>query len=98
MGMSRKKHTREFKLEAIRQVVEKGRSIADVADGLGINRNMLTRWKSEIEAEGGDAFRGNGKLTAVDEEMRDLRRRLATAEEERDILKKALGYFAKLKK
>jgi transposase len=98
MGMSRKKHTREFKVEAVRQVVEKGRSVAEVADGLGINRNMLTRWKSEIEDEGAEAFRGHGKLTAVDEELRDLRRKLATAEEERDILKKALGYFAKLKK
>lgn len=98
MGMSRRKHTREFKLEAVRQVVEQGRSVTEVADGLGINRNMLTRWKSEIEAEGSDAFRGNGKLRVVDEEMRDLRRRLAVAEEERDILKKALGYFAKPKR
>lgn len=98
MGMSRRKHTREFKVEAVRQVVEKGRSVAEVADALGINRNMLTRWKGEIEAEGAEAFRGHGKLTAVDEELRDLRRKLATAEEERDILKKALGYFAKLKK
>ena len=98
MGTSRRKHTREFKVEAVRQVVEKGRSVTEVADGLGINRNMLTRWKSEIEAEGAEAFRGHGKLTAADEELRDLRRKLATAEEERDILKKALGYFAKLKK
>jgi transposase len=98
MGMSRRKHTREFKVEAVRQVIEKGRSVAEVADGLGINRNMLTRWKGEIEADGAEAFRGHGKLTAADEELRDLRRKLATAEEERDILKKALAYFAKLKK
>jgi transposase len=85
MGMSRRKHTREFKVEAVRQVIEKGRSVAEVADGLGINRNMLTRWKGEIEADGAEAFRGHGKLTAADEELRDLRRKLATAEEERDI-------------
>jgi len=42
MGTSRRKHTREFKVEAVRQVLEKGRSVAEVADGLGINRNMLT--------------------------------------------------------
>lgn len=98
MAASRRKHTREFKIEAVRQVVERGRSVAEVADGLGINRNMLTRWKSEIEDDGAEAFRGHGKLTAADEEVRVLRRKLATAEEERDILKKALGYFAKLKK
>jgi len=98
MGTSRRKHTREFKVEAVRQVLETGRSVAEVADGLGINRNMLPRWKSEIEAEGAEAFRGHGKLTAAAEELRELRRKLATAEEERDILRKALGYFAKLKK
>lgn len=98
MGTSRRKHTREFKLEAVRQVVEQGKPVGDVADALGINRNMLTRWKSEIEDDGAEAFRGNGKLTAVDEEMRDLRRRLANAEEECSVLKKALGYFAKSKK
>jgi transposase len=98
MGTSRRKHTREFKVEAVRQILEKGRSVSEVADGLGINRNMLTRWKIESEADGAEAFRGHGKLTAVDEELRELRRKLATAEEERDILKKALGYFAKPRK
>jgi len=98
MVTSRRKHTREFKVEAVRLIRERGVSIAQAADGLGINRNMLTRWKSEIEDDGPEAFRGHGKLTAADEELRVLRRKLATAEEERDILKKALGYFAKLKK
>lgn len=86
--MSRRRHTREFKVEAVRQGIEKGRSVAEVADGLGINRNILTRWKSELEVEGAEAFRGHGKLTAVDEELRELRRKLATAEEERDIFKR----------
>jgi len=98
MVMSRRKHSREFKLEAVRQVVEQGRSISEVSDGLGINRNLLRRWKAELEAEAGDAFRGNGKLAVADEELRALRRRLASVEEERDILNKALGYFAKPKK
>ncbi len=49
MGKSRRKHSREFKLEAVKQVVEHGRSIAEVADGLGVNRSLLTRckWQSE---------------------------------------------------
>lgn len=98
MVMSRSKHSREFKLQAVRRVVEQGRSIAELADRLGINCNMLARRKSEIEAEGPEAFRGNGKLRFVDEEVCDLRRRLAVADEERDILKKALGYFAKPKR
>ena len=95
MGVSRKKHNREFKLAAVKQVVEQGRSVSEVADGLGVNRNMLTRWKTEFLAEGAVAFPGNGKTNAIDEEMRRLRRDLATAQQERDILKKALAYFAK---
>ncbi len=46
MGSPRRKHSREFKLEAVKQVVQQGRSVTEVADGLGINRNMLTRWKA----------------------------------------------------
>jgi len=95
MGKSRRKHSREFKVEAVRQVIEHGRSVAEVAEGLGINRNLLTRWKAELEAEGGQAFRGNGVISAEAEEIRQLRRRLAIAEQERDILKKAVAYFAK---
>ena len=95
MGKSRRKHSREFKVEAVKQVVEHGRSVSEVAEGLGINRNLLTRWKTELEAEGSQAFRGNGVVSAADEEMRQLRRKLAIAEQERDILKKALAYFAK---
>ena len=95
MGSSRRKHSREFKIEAVKQIVEKGRSVSEVADGLGINRNLLTRWKSELAAEGALAFPGNGNATGVDEELRRVRRQLAIAEQERDILKKAVAFFAK---
>ena len=97
MGRSRRKHSREFKIEAVKQVVEHGRPVGDVADGLGVNRNMLTRWKSELASEGVIAFPGNGKPGAGDEEVRRLRRELSTAQQERDILKKAVAFFAKAK-
>lgn len=97
MGKSRRNHSREFKLEAVRQVVEGGRSISEVADGLGINRNLLTRWKSQLQSEGAVAFPGNGKLSAIEEENRRLRKELAIARQERDILKKAAAYFANAK-
>lgn len=97
MGKSRRNHSREFKLEAVRQVVECGRSISEVADGLGINRNLLTRWKSQLQSEGAVAFPGNGKLSAIEEENRRLRKELAIARQERDILKKAAAYFANAK-
>lgn len=97
MGKSRRKHSREFKLEAVKQVVEHGRSVSEVADGLGINRNLLTRWKSQFEKDGAVAFPGNGRLTEIEEENRRLRKELATARQERDILKKAAAYFANAK-
>ena len=97
MGKPRRKHSREFKLEAVKQVVEHGRTVSEVADGLGINRNLLTRWKRQFE-EGGDvAFPGHGRLTEVEEENRRLRKELAIARQERDILKKAAAYFANAK-
>jgi len=79
----------------VKQVVEQGRPMSEVADGLGVNRAMLTRWKAELAAEGTFAFPGNGKVNATDDELRRLRRELAIAQQERDILKKALAYFAK---
>lgn len=97
MGKSRKKYSREFKLEAVKQVVEHGRSVTEVADGLGINRNLLTRWKSQLQAAGEFAFPGNGNPSEAEAEIRRLKRELATARQERDILKKAAAYFANAK-
>ena len=97
MDSTRKKHSREFKLEAVKQIVEQGRSVSEVADGLGINHNMLTRWKSQLEQEGALAFRGNGQQTEKDAEIQRLRRELSVARQERDILKKAAAYFANAK-
>jgi transposase len=93
MGKSRRRHSREFKLEAVKQVLN-GRPVSEVADNLGINRNMLTRWKADLVAEGALAFPGQGKRNEYEEEMRRLRRELAVARQERDILKKAAAYFA----
>ena len=95
MGRSRRKYSAEFKLEAVRMVVEQDRTVIDVADSLGIDRSLLQRWKSQVKASGVEAFPGNGRLKGSDEEVQQLRRELAQARQERDILKKALAYFAK---
>jgi len=95
MGRSRKKYSREFKLEAVKLVVEQDRTVCDVADSLGVNRSVLQRWKSQLRKEGALAFPGNGRQNSADEEIRLLRKELARVRQERDILKKATAYFAK---
>lgn len=95
MGRSRRKYSREFKLEAVMLVVEQGRTVGDVAESLGVNRGVLQRWKSQLKTEGALAFPGNGRPNAADEEVRRLRKELAQVRQERDILKKATAYFAK---
>lgn len=88
----RKKYSKEFKQDAVRLVTEQGYSIAESARNLGLNTNMLARWKKEtVESE--DAFRGNGKLTPEQLELRQLRSENKQLRLEREILKKATAFF-----
>jgi transposase len=70
----------------VRLVTEQGLSIAQVARDLGLNDNMLSRWKKEFEAQGAKAFPGQGH--PQDEELARLRRENEVLRRERDILKK----------
>ena len=90
-----RKHSREFKEEAVRLVVEGGRTAVDVARGLGIHENMLHKWIRQHKEDSSGSFPGKGHLKPQDEEMRRLQRELANTREERDILKKALGIFSR---
>ena len=91
----RKTYDKEFKLDAVRLIVEEGRSVASVARDLGVNENSLHHWKKKYAEAGKEAFPGHGKLKPEDEELRRLKRELQIAREERDILKKAIAFFAK---
>ena len=90
----RKKYSKEFKHDAVRLVTEQGYSIAEAARNLGLNYNMLGRWKKESE-ELEDVFRGNGKLTPDQLELRQLKAENRQLRMEREILKKATAFFAK---
>ena len=98
MSDQRRKYTREFKEDALRLLKSSGKTATAVAADLGIDRSLLSSWKRDFEKAGPEAFPGNGRPSAELAQIMDLKRRLAVAEEERDILKKALGYFAKLKR
>ena len=90
----RKKYSKEFKLDAIALVKEQGYNQAEAARNLGFNPNMLGRWIKESESDDGQAFRGNGKLTPEQLELRQLREEVKRLKMERDILKKATVFFA----
>lgn len=93
--MSRNKYTREFKIEAVQLSEERDKPIIDVANELGIHPNTLYKWRKQLLEDGEEAFPGHGKMKASDEEVRQLRRELARTREERDILKKAIAFFAR---
>ena len=90
----RKKYSKEFKLDAVSLVLEQSYTRTDAAKSLGINQQMLGRWVKESQAEDGKAFRGNGKLTPEQEEIRALKAQVKKLQMEKDILKKATVFFA----
>ena len=94
--VTRKQYTKEYKLDAISLVLEQGHIISEVSRSLEINANMLRRWIREYQADDADqAFRGNGKLTSEQEEIRQLKAQIKQLKLERQILKEATVFFAK---
>ena len=91
---SRKKYSKEFKLDAVSLVLDQQYTRAAAARSLGINQNMLGRWIKEHESEDGQSFRGNGKLSPEQEQIRDLKSQVKRLELEKEILKKATVFFA----
>jgi transposase len=94
MAEKRRNYGEEFKRDAVRLVTEQGYGVAETARNLGINTNMLGRWKREMEAKHNVAFPGNGHVSPEKAEFHRLRDENKRLRMERDILKKALGYFA----
>lgn len=91
----RRKYDRQFKEEAVRLVTEGGRSVTDVAHGLGIHENLLHTWKRKYKGDPAGSFPGKGHLNPHDEELRKLQKENANLKEDREILKKALAIFSK---
>ena len=90
----RQQYTAEFKHDAVQLVTERGYKISEAARRLGINPNLITRWKHELTGEGADAFRGHGRRTEEAEELHCLREENRKLRLEREILKKATAFFA----
>ena len=91
----RRKHTKEFKQEAVLLARRTDVGFARAAKDLGIHESLLRLWAKAQVTEGADAFRGQGKKAALEAEVARLVRENRTLQMERDILKKAAAFFAR---
>ena len=94
MKKKRRKYTQEFKEEAVKLITEQGYQITEAARNLGVNENMLGRWKRELGGGGKEAL-GSQSGTTVQAELNRLRKENKRLKMEREILKKAAAFFAK---
>lgn len=86
--MERRKFTREFKLEAVKLVTERGVTMAQAACDLGLHATVLRRWIQDSSADPAQAFPGNGRQSPEAAEITRLKREVTKPKAERDILKK----------
>jgi len=92
--MSRVKYSKEFKLDAISLLLEQGYERKTAAESLGIKYSQLCRWIKESKKDEGQAFRGQGKLSVEQAEIRRLTEEVKRLKMEKEILKKAAVFFA----
>jgi transposase len=90
----KKKYSKEFKLDAISLVKDQGYTRIEAAKSLGIDRQLIGRWLKEEELAGEACFRGQGKLSAEQLEIRRLKEENKRLKMEKEILKKAAAFFA----
>jgi len=92
---TRRQFSREYKLEAVRLVKDRGVSVAQAARDLDVHENVLRKWIRETIADPRHAFPGKGVMKPEQAELERLKKENAKLRMERDILKKAAAYFAK---
>jgi len=97
MSEKRRSFDKEFKLSAVKLVLESEKSVESIATELGVSSNTLFNWKRKYLEDAKNAFPGKGNLKPEDEELRKVKKELLRVTMERDILKKAIAYFAKVK-
>jgi len=96
MASERRTFTKEFKKDAVELLLKKGKPATEIAGNLGIRTELLYRWKREYLSTDRDAFVGSGNMADPEKaELKAALKRARDAEEERDILKKALAIFSK---
>jgi len=96
MKKERRSYDKEFKLMAV-ELCQSGKSTKQVADDLGIRRELVARWKRESSKYKEGSFSGHGNVNMTDEQKENarLKRELKETQLENEILKKAVGIFSK---
>ena len=95
MGSTRRKFDKTFKRESVRLADTSGKNDRTIEKDLGLCQGSLRHWRKELQKDPENAFPGTGHLKPLEAENLRLRRELAVAQEERDILKKAVAIFSK---
>ena len=93
--MERRRFTREFKLEAVRLIKERGVGYTQASQDLGVHQSQLRGWVKSFGDDPQHAFPGKGQMKPEQLEIAQLKREVIKLKAERDILKKAAAYFAK---
>ena len=93
--MQRRKFSREFKIEAVRLVRERGVSVAQASRDIDVRENVVRKWVKEFGADPKQAFPRHGQMKPEQLEIDRLRREVAKLGAERGILKKTAGDFAR---
>jgi len=96
--MQRRRFSREFKIEAVKLVRERGVSVVTCPQAgrdLGVHENVLRKWVKEFGSDPVQAFPGHGQMKPEQLEIERLKREVNKLKAERDILKKAAAFFAR---
>ncbi|MGE4358135.1 MAG: transposase [Candidatus Omnitrophota bacterium] len=92
--VKRRVYSKEFKLEAVALSEKSEKTVKEIALDLGVPYQVLCKWRSIYSIEGSDGFPGKGNIKASEKELHELKKKLKEAEEEKEILKKALAIFS----
>ena len=80
---------REFKMEAVRLVRDRGVSVAQACRDIGVHENVLRKWLRSFDDDPGRAFPGHSVMKPEQAEIERLRREVQKLKAKRDIIKKA---------
>ncbi len=100
MSKKNRTYTKEFKLEALELLRTSGESASQIERDLGITKGLLLKWRDryQVKETEGEPELAPSDLAAAHAEIRRLKRQLVIAEQERDILKKAVSIFSRLER